>query len=185
VVVQVVVQVAVMPVHPPAAASTTEAEPAAAVMREAVFAYIGLGANLGQPREAVLAAMEAIADIDGLALLRKSSLYGSAPIDAGGADYVNAVVQVQTRLKPHALLALLQGIEHTAGRMRPFRNAPRTLDLDLLLYDHVVLNDAELLLPHPRMWQRAFVLRPLAEIAPTLVSAAQLQAVAEQAVWLL
>ena len=154
-------------------------------MREPVIAYIGLGANLGEPRTAVLAAIEAIADLDALALTAKSALYGSAPIDAGGGDYVNAVVQVQTRLKPHALLAQLQGIENGAGRSRPFRNAPRTLDLDVLLYDGLVLNDTDLVLPHPRMWQRAFVLRPLAEIAPDVVSAAQLLAVADQSVWIL
>jgi 2-amino-4-hydroxy-6-hydroxymethyldihydropteridine diphosphokinase len=154
-------------------------------LRQPVWAYIGLGANLGDPRAAVLAALEAIADVDGLALTHQSSLYGSAPVDAGGGDYVNAVVQVHTRLEPHALLAQLQAIEHAAGRSRPYQNAPRTLDLDLLLYDQRVLNDADLVLPHPRMWQRAFVLRPLAEIAPTLVTAAQLLAVAEQSVWLL
>lgn len=154
-------------------------------MREPVYAYIGLGANLGDPRAAVLSAMEAISDLDGLALTSKSSLYGSAPIDAGGGDYVNAVVQVHTRLKPHALLEQLHGIEHAAGRNRPYRNAPRTLDLDILLYDQLELNDVVLMLPHPRMWQRAFVLRPLAEIAPKLVSGAQLQAVADQPVWML
>ncbi len=154
-------------------------------MRAPVTAYIGLGANLGEPRTAVLAAIDAIATLDGLALTAQSSLYGSAPVDAGGGDYVNAVVQVQTRLKPHALLAQLQGIENAAGRSRPFRNAPRTLDLDVLLYDELVLNDADLVLPHPRMWQRAFVLRPLAEIAPGLASSAQLQAVADQLVWVL
>ncbi|RFO98361.1 2-amino-4-hydroxy-6-hydroxymethyldihydropteridine diphosphokinase [Rhodoferax lacus] len=154
-------------------------------MREPVIAYIGLGANLGDPRTAVLCAIDAIADLDGLALTAQSSLYGSAPVDAGGADYVNAVVQVTTRLKPHALLAQLQGIENAAGRSRPFRNAPRTLDLDVLLYAQLVLNDADLVLPHPRMWQRAFVLQPLAELAPDLVSAEQLQAVAEQSVWVL
>jgi 2-amino-4-hydroxy-6-hydroxymethyldihydropteridine diphosphokinase len=154
-------------------------------MREPVCAYIGLGANLGDPRNAVLAAMEAVSDLDGLAITRRSRLYGSAPVDAGGGDYVNAVIEVQTRLKPHALLQCLHGIEHAAGRSRPFRNAPRTLDLDILLYDDLALNDTDLVLPHPRMWQRAFVLRPLAEIAPERVSQAQLQAVAEQSVWVL
>jgi 2-amino-4-hydroxy-6-hydroxymethyldihydropteridine diphosphokinase len=154
-------------------------------MRESVIAFIGLGANLGDPRAAVLAATQAISHLDAVVLLRKSSLYGSAPIDAGGADYVNAVVQVQTRLAPHALLAQLQGIESAAGRMRSYRNAPRTLDLDVLLYGDLVLNDPDLVLPHPRMGQRAFVLRPLAEIAPELVSKQQLQAVAEQSVWIL
>ncbi len=154
-------------------------------MPELVTAYIGLGANLGEPRAAVLAAMDAIAALEGVALTARSSLYGSAPVDAGGADYVNAVVQVQTRLTPHALLAQLQGIEAAAGRSRPFRNAPRTLDLDVLLVDQLALNAADLVLPHPRMWQRAFVLRPLAELAPSLVSAEQLQAVADQSVWVL
>ncbi len=154
-------------------------------MRAPVFAYIGLGANLGDARATVLQALNAIADLDGLALTRQSSLYGSAPVDAGGDDYVNAVVQVHTRLKPHALLEQLHTIEDAAGRRRPFRNAPRTLDLDILLYDQMVLNDAVLVLPHPRMWLRAFVLRPLAEIAPELVSKQQLKAVADQPVWVL
>jgi 2-amino-4-hydroxy-6-hydroxymethyldihydropteridine diphosphokinase len=151
-----------------------------------VLAYIGLGANLGDdPRAAVVAAIDAIAALEQVQLTRQSSLYGSAPVDAGGNDYVNAVVEVQTALAPHALLAQLQAIENAAGRARPYRNAPRTLDLDILLYDEQVLNDAVLVIPHPRMFQRAFVLRPLAEIAPSLVSAAQLRVVAEQSVWVL
>jgi 2-amino-4-hydroxy-6-hydroxymethyldihydropteridine diphosphokinase len=154
-------------------------------MREPVVAYIGLGANLGDPRAAVLQALDAIADLDQVVLTRTSKLYGSAPVDAGGADYVNAVAEVQTRLKPHALLKQLQAIEESAGRQRPYRNAPRTLDLDVLLYDQLVMDEADLVLPHPRMWQRAFVLRPLAEIAPELVTVAALQAVAEQSVWTL
>ena len=152
-------------------------------MAEPVSAFIGLGANLGEPRATVLAAMDAIAALEGVQLTVKSSLYGSAPVDAGGGDYVNAVVQVQTHLAPHALLTALHGIEQAAGRERPFRNAPRTLDLDLLLYADQQFNDAQLTLPHPRMGERAFVLRPLAEIAPAKVSAAQLQAVADQSIW--
>ena len=97
------------------------------------LAYIGLGANLGNPRAAVVQAVAAIAALPGLLLTRQSSLYGSAPIDAGGDDYVNAVVEVQTSLAPQALLVQLQSIENDAGRARPYRNAPRTLDLDLLL----------------------------------------------------
>ncbi len=154
-------------------------------MRVPVCAYIGLGANLGDARATVLQAVNALADLNGLALTRRSALYGSAPVDAGGDDYVNAVVEVQTRLEPHALLAQLHTIEDAAGRRRPFRNAPRTLDLDILLYDALELNDADLVIPHPRMWLRAFVLRPLAEIAPERVSRAQLQAVADQSVWVL
>lgn len=152
-------------------------------MGEPVSAFIGLGANLGDPRSTVLAAMDAIAALEGVQLTAKSSLYGSAPVDAGGGDYVNAVVQVQTHLEPHALLAEMHGIEQAAGRERPYRNAPRTLDLDLLLYADQVINDAQLTVPHPRMGERAFVLRPLAEIAPERVTTAQLQAVADQKIW--
>lgn len=154
-------------------------------MREAVTAYIGLGANLGDARATVLSAMDAIADIDGLALTRTSSLYGSAPVDATGGDYVNAVVEVQTRLKARVLLDALHALELQAGRERPFRNAPRTLDLDLLLYGQEAVDLPDLMLPHPRMWTRAFVLRPLQEIAPTLVSPFHLEAVADQDIWLL
>ena len=152
-------------------------------MGEPVIAFIGLGANLGEPRATVLAAMDAIAALEGVQLTAKSSLYGSAPVDAGGGDYVNAVVQVQTQLAPHALLSAMHGIEQAAGRERPYRNAPRTLDLDLLLYADQVINDAQLSVPHPRMCERAFVLRPLAEIAPERVRAAQLLAVADQSIW--
>ena len=146
-------------------------------------AYIGIGANLGDAAAAVRAAVLSIAAMPQVQLLRQSALYGSAPVDAGGADYVNAVVQVGTTLTPRALLGALQAIENDAGRTRTYRNAPRTLDLDVLLYGTLVQDDPELTLPHPRMWQRAFVLLPLAEIAPSLVSAAQCSAVQQQAVW--
>lgn len=152
---------------------------------EPVIAYIGLGANLGDPRAAVVAAMDALDAQAGITVSKRSSLYGSAPVDAGGDDYVNAVAQIETRLASHAVLAALQAIEQEAGRLRSYRNAPRTLDLDLLLYGQQTLNDESLLVPHPRMWQRAFVLKPLAELTPELVTAAQLQAVADQGVWLL
>lgn len=129
--------------------------------------------------------MDAIADLDGVVMMRASSLYGSAPVDAGGADYVNAVVEVQTVLKPLALLEVLQSVETRAGRQRSYRNAPRTLDLDILLYGAESINSGRLSVPHPRMWERAFVLRPLAELASAIVSSAQLQVVADQPVWLL
>jgi len=107
-------------------------------------------------------------------------LYGSAPLDADGPDYVNAVVQVRTVLSPDALLQALQAIEQQAGRARPYRNAPRTLDLDILLYGADRIDSTDLQIPHPRMWQRAFVVLPLAEIAPDLVSPAQVLAVSGQ-----
>lgn len=145
-----------------------------------VTAYVGLGANLGDAEAAVRAALQALAALPQTRLARASALYRSAPVDATGPDYINAVAELQTTLPPHALLQALQRIEQAAGRERPYRNAPRTLDLDLLLYGALQLADAQLTLPHPRMDQRAFVLVPLAEIAPGRVTAAQLQAVASQ-----
>ncbi|MEB2348182.1 MAG: 2-amino-4-hydroxy-6-hydroxymethyldihydropteridine diphosphokinase [Comamonadaceae bacterium] len=143
-------------------------------------AYVGLGANLGDARVALAAAVQALAALPATRLVAVSSLYASAPVDAGGPDYFNAVACLQTTLAPLALLRALQAIETAAGRTRPYRNAPRTLDLDLLLYDAVQCADAELTLPHPRMMQRAFVVLPLAELAPERVSAAQRAAVAGQ-----
>ena len=109
-----------------------------------------------------------------------SRFYGSAPVDAGGPDYVNAVAELATTLDAHALLVGLQGLEAAAGRERPFRNAPRTLDLDLLLYGDARIDSPALTVPHPRMRERAFVLLPLAELAPQRVAAADLAAVSGQ-----
>ncbi|MBK6295560.1 MAG: 2-amino-4-hydroxy-6-hydroxymethyldihydropteridine diphosphokinase [Rhodoferax sp.] len=147
-----------------------------------VTAYIGLGSNLGDARAAVLRAMEAIAVLPGTALRRRSSLYRSAPVDASGPDFINAVVEVVTELTAPALLAELLTLEHAAGRVRPYRNAPRTLDLDLLLYGDACIRSPALCVPHPRMAERAFVLQPLAQIAPQRVDAADLQATAAQAI---
>jgi 2-amino-4-hydroxy-6-hydroxymethyldihydropteridine diphosphokinase len=148
-----------------------------------VVAYVALGANLGNPRLAVLEAMNAIADIDGVVLMRRSSLYGSKPVDAAGGDYVNAVVEVRTMLKAQALLEALQDLERRAGRERTYLNAPRTLDLDLLLFGKKEVNTVTLQLPHPRMQGRAFVLVPLAEIAPDVVHKRHLKAVTDQQIW--
>jgi len=149
-------------------------------MRDWVDAYIGLGANLGDARQAVLAAIAALAKLPHTELQASSSLYGSAPVDSGGPDYVNAVVLLRTRLNAHELLDLLQGIEAKAGRTRPYLNAPRTLDLDVLRFGDARIDSLRLTVPHPRMGERAFVLLPLHEIAPNLVSDQQLQAVAQQ-----
>ena len=149
-------------------------------MPDPVLATLGVGANLGDPRAAVRKAIEDLAQLPGTVTVAVSSLYGSAPLDADGPDYVNAVLQVRTALSPDALLAALQAIEQQAGRERPYRNAPRTLDLDILLYGEYRVDRDDLQIPHPRMWQRAFVVLPLAEIAPDLVSPAQVQAVAGQ-----
>ena len=132
-------------------------------------AYIGLGANLGDARAALDAAFVALATLPNTLLRAASSLYRSAPIDSSGPDYLNAVVLLETHLSPRALLAALQRIERAHGRQRPYRNAPRTLDLDLLLYGARKIATAMLTVPHPRLHERAFVLRPLAQIAPELV----------------
>ena len=133
------------------------------------LAYIGLGANLGDARGALDAASAALAALPDSELLRRSSIYRSAPIDSSGPDYLNAVAELRTALEPLALLHRLQAIELAHGRERPYRNAPRTLDLDLLLYGQTLTDSPELTLPHPRAHQRAFVLRPLAELVPDLV----------------
>ncbi|RMX03621.1 2-amino-4-hydroxy-6-hydroxymethyldihydropteridine diphosphokinase [Corticibacter populi] len=143
--------------------------------------WIGLGANLGDARQALEAAARAIARLPDCALEQASPLYRSAPVDAQGPDYLNAVVRVRTRLPALALLDHLQAIELAAGRERPYRNAPRTLDLDILLYGDVHMDMPELTVPHPRMYQRAFVLRPLADIDAQQVPAALLESVAAQA----
>jgi len=151
-------------------------------VRSSVTAYVALGANLGDPAASLVRAMDDMAAIQGVTLLKRSSLYRSAPLDSSGPDYVNAVVEIETLLSAPALLAALQRIEQLAGRERPSRNAPRTLDLDLLTYGAASIASADLVIPHPRMFERAFVLAPLAEIAPHLVTAAQLQAVQGQTI---
>ena len=133
-------------------------------------AWIGIGANLGDARANVLDALERLARLPGARLVKASSLYRTAPIDSSGDDYVNAVAALDTALDAHALLQALFAIEQAHGRERPYRNAPRTLDLDLLLYGDAVIDDAPaLIVPHPRLHERAFVLAPLAEAAPDLV----------------
>lgn len=148
--------------------------------RPEVTAYIGLGANLGDAVRAVRDAVEQLGTTPGLRLLSASSFYRSAPVDSSGPDYINAVAQVATTLTAPDLLAALQAIESTHGRERPYRNAPRTLDMDLLLYGEGRIDSPTLVVPHPRMWERAFVLVPLAEIAPLLVPSEILLAVQRQ-----
>ena len=143
----------------------SEAAPGATV-------FIGLGANLGDARATLGDALTALRSLALPGSFAASSLYGSAPIDSSGPDYVNAVARLRTTLAPHALLDALQAIEQRFGRERPYRNAPRTLDLDVLLFGvegdagGVVLNDERLAVPHPRAAQRGFVLEPLAELWP-------------------
>ena len=132
------------------------------------IAYVGLGANLGDARAAIERGLAAIASLPGTRVESVSRLYRTAPVDASGPDFVNAVARLRTTLDPHALLQALLRIERAEGRQRPYRNAPRTLDLDLLTWDALELNTPDLVLPHPRMHERAFVLAPLAELAPEL-----------------
>ncbi|MFO1279768.1 MAG: 2-amino-4-hydroxy-6-hydroxymethyldihydropteridine diphosphokinase [Burkholderiaceae bacterium] len=151
-----------------------------AVRADPVIAYVGLGANLGPARQHVTNALQSLDGLPGTRLLRRSSLYRSAPLEASGPDFINAVAALQTRLSAPELLVALQGLENAAGRSRPYPNAPRTLDLDLLLYGDARMDSPVLTVPHPRLAERAFVLLPLAEIAPERVSAAQLGAVKGQ-----
>lgn len=145
-------------------------------------AYVALGANLGDAQATVRQALQDLDALPQTRLVRASPLYCSAPVEASGPDYINAVAELRTRLSAHELLTQLQRLEQQAGRERPWRNAPRTLDLDLLLYGELRLDDPVLTLPHPRMGERAFVLRPLADIAPALVSPQQLERVARQTI---
>jgi len=133
-------------------------------------AYIGLGGNLDDPAARIRRAFSALARLPETRLAATSSLYRTAPVGyLDQPDFVNAVAVLETRLAPLALLDALLGLELDAGRERAFRNAPRTLDLDLLVYGDLQLDHPRLVLPHPRMGSRAFVLEPLAEVAPELV----------------
>lgn len=140
-------------------------------------AWIGIGANLGAAQGAVLAAIEQLRP---LGLVAHSSLYRSAPQDAAGPDYINAVVVLDTPTTALNLLHQLQAIEAEFGRQRPYHHAPRTLDLDLLLHGSSVLLSEQLTLPHPRLHQRAFVLLPMLELAPDL----QVPGLGPLALWL-
>ena len=132
-----------------------------------ILATIGLGANLNDPAAQVEYALAELDRLPGTRLLARSSLYASAPVGyVDQPDFINAVAQVETDLAPRALLVALLDIEHRHGRERSFRNAPRTLDLDLLLYGDAHFHEEGLTLPHPRMHERGFVLLPLLEIAP-------------------
>lgn len=132
-------------------------------------AYVALGANLGDPRAAVEKAFDELAALPATRLAARSSLHLSAPVEADGADFINAVAALDTDLDAAGLFAQLQRIERSHGRERPYRHAPRSLDLDLLLFGDLALADPRLTLPHPRLAGRAFVLLPLLEIAPDLM----------------
>ena len=153
--------------------------------REPVSACVALGANLG---EAVATLRQVLADIAALPhtqLLQASPFLSSAPLDADGPAYLNAVVRLETRLNAVELLQALQGLENAAGRTRDYHHAPRTLDLDLLFYGDAQMQSEYLSLPHPRWTQRAFVLLPLQVVCPDKVTPDMLAGVADQAcAWL-
>lgn len=137
----------------------------------AVVAYIGLGGNLGRPEEAVRSGARALAGLSDCSGLRLSPLYRSAPLGpADQPDYVNAVARLITTLDPLVLLDALQAIEQAHGRVRgPLRWGPRTLDLDLLLFGGQTIRDPRLIVPHPGLAERCFVLVPLHDLEPQLL----------------
>ncbi len=145
-----------------------------------VQACVAVGANLGDAIATVQQALRELAVLPETQLVRASSLYRSAPYEAQGPDFINAAALIQTHLSPLALLHALQKLEQLSGRERPYKNAPRTLDMDVIFYGDLVLDSTELTLPHPRWQERAFVLLPLAEIWPQRVSAEQLMLVQYQ-----
>ena len=129
-------------------------------------AFIGFGGNIGDTRQLITDAIVCLAQRSELHILAKSCFYQSAPVEALGGDYINAVIEIETELTPYGLLHVCQAIEQEFGRERPYANAPRTLDLDILSYEGVTQNETELMLPHPKIIERSFVLLPLLEIAP-------------------
>jgi 2-amino-4-hydroxy-6-hydroxymethyldihydropteridine diphosphokinase len=148
--------------------------------REPVTAFVALGANLGDAKAAVLEAFNALAQWPETQLVSCSDLYRTAPHQAQGPDFINAVARISTRLTAPDLLRALQAIENQAGRLRPYYNAPRSLDLDLLFYGDAQMQSPRLTLPHPRWRERAFVLRPLAQVCPERVTPDDLAQVADQ-----
>ncbi len=153
---------------PPLTPWATEAHALLAVPRW--HACIGLGGNLGDVLASMAAALSAAHALPGTRVVSVSSVYETAPVDASGPNYLNAVAVLATSLGPHELLRALQALEMAQGRERAYRNAPRTLDLDLLCHGDALLNTPTLTLPHPRMTERAFVLLPLREALSGLIA---------------
>jgi 2-amino-4-hydroxy-6-hydroxymethyldihydropteridine diphosphokinase len=144
---------------------------------------VAFGANLGDAQATVLQAIQDVGALATTQLKKASALYASAPYEATGPEFVNAVAIYGTGLQPLELLDALQNLENIAGRERPFANAPRTLDLDIIFYGDVALNTPRLTVPHPRWQERAFVLKPLAEILPDLVKDVWLKKVSDQEIY--
>jgi 2-amino-4-hydroxy-6-hydroxymethyldihydropteridine diphosphokinase len=150
--------------------------------RAPVTALVALGGNLGDARRSVVQALGALAALPMTRLVQASRLYRTAPYQAQGPDFINAVARLETCLTAPALLRELQRLENEAGRVRPYPNAPRTLDLDVLMYGDATMHSPSLTLPHPRWQERAFVVRPLQDVAPERVDEALLAGVAGQAI---
>jgi len=135
-----------------------------------MYVYIGIGTNLGDRLKNIESAIAELKNISGITVEKISSIIETAPI--GGpcqGEYLNGVIKIKTEIKPRALLGILQNIEKKFGRKRTIRNGPRTIDLDILLYDDKVINDPDLKVPHPRMLEREFVMKPLLEIEPQII----------------
>ena len=148
--------------------------------RSPVRALVAVGANLGDAKTQVLQALEALGRLPQSHCVRVSSLYRTSPFQAMGPDFINAVAMLETRLTAPDLLHALQALEQAAGRKRPYPNAPRTLDLDVVTYGDAVVSSPRLTVPHPRWRERAFVVFPLNDVAPERVDEAMLAAVAGQ-----
>jgi len=151
-------------------------------LRDRVTAYVALGANLGDARAAVLRSFEALASWPGIEVTGRSAIYRTAPHEAQGPDFFNAVARIDTCLTAPDVLDALQAIENHAGRLRPYVNAPRSLDLDLLFYGDACMHSPRLTLPHPRWRERAFVLYPLADVWPQRVGPEDLARVVGQVI---
>lgn len=150
--------------------------------RPSVTAYVAIGANLGDAHQTVRQAFDALALLTSTQLITRSKIYRTAPHEAQGPDFFNAVAHIETGMTAPDLLDALQAIENKAGRLRPYLHAPRSLDLDLLFYGDAQVHSPRLALPHPRWKERAFVLYPLADVWPERVLAEDLRRVAGQGV---
>lgn len=131
-------------------------------------AFIGLGGNVGDSRQILTDAIICLAQIPSIQIDARSCFYISSPVDAPGNDYINNVISISTSLPPMPLLHACQAVEKNFGRERPFEKAPRTLDIDVLIYDDLACADPELIIPHPRITERMFVLLPLLELEPEI-----------------
>jgi 2-amino-4-hydroxy-6-hydroxymethyldihydropteridine diphosphokinase len=150
--------------------------------RQSVTAYVAIGANLGDAQQAVLQAFDALALLPRTQLIARSKIYRTAPHEAQGPDFFNAMARIDTGLTAPDLLDAVQAIENQAGRLRTYVNAPRTLDLDLIFYGEALVQSPRLTLPHPRWHDRAFVLFPLADVWPERVNPEELMRVASQGI---